>query len=178
MEDGDRITFVEKSQFLECQVCQQARLRVILWNSENEDSHITFHPPASLHKAPPWLKELPPKYRDIALQIYPTLDAGNFSLALMGARSLLDIYISGHTTVKNDFKKKLDDLCDQRVLTKPHAEMLFTTFDAGSAAAHRDYHPSESSVLTAVQVVEHLIHQDVLEPKAQKLKAETPQRQR
>ena len=178
LEGGYEILFVEKSDFLECQVCQQTRLRITYWNSENEHHFISFAPPASKHKAPSWLNELPPEYSDLALEIYPALDAGSLSLALMGARALLDVYISRHTGVGNDFKKKLEDLCKQGALSAKHAEILWPAFDAGSAAAHRGYQPSEYNVITALQVVENLIQQEVLGTRTQKLKNETPQRKK
>lgn len=178
VEDGYAISFVEKSEFIECQVCQQTRIRVTQWNSENDVDSIVFHPPASKHKAPPWLRELPPEYRYLALEIYSALDAESYSLALMGARALLDVYVSRHTDVPNDFRKKLDDLCKQGALSAKHAEILWPAFDAGSAAAHRGYRPSECNVITAVQVVENLIQQEVLGEQTQKLQAETPRRQR
>lgn len=178
LEDGYEISFVEKSDFLECKVCQQTRLRITDWNSENEHHSISFIPPASKLRIPSWLNELPPEYRDLALEIYPALDAGSFSLALMGARALLDVYISRHTGVGNDFKKKLDDLCKQGALSAKHAEILWPAFDAGSAVAHRGYQPSEHNVITALQVVENLIQQEVLGVRTQKLQNETPQRKK
>lgn len=178
LEGGYEILFVEGSDFLECQVCQQTRLRITDWNSENEHHSISFTPPASRHKTPSWLNELPPEYVDLALEIYPALDAGSFSLALMGARALLDVYISRHTGVGNDFKKKLDDLCRQGALSVKHAEILWPAFDAGSAAAHRGYRPSEHNVITALQVVENLIQQEILGIWTQKLHDETPKRKK
>ena len=174
VDEGVTISFCETSAMLQCQVCKRTQLRVRKWNSENGDCGQSFFPPHSMHKAPPWLKELPSEYRVLALQIYPALDAGSYGLALMGARALLDIYISRHSAVQNDFKKKLEDLQKSGSLSPKQIEILVPTFDAGSAAAHRGFIPTESNVLTALQVVENLIHQDVLGVKTLSLKKETP----
>ena len=174
VDEGVTITFSETSVMLQCQVCKSTQLRVSKWNSENGDGGEMYSPPHSIHQAPSWLKELPPEYRDLALQIYPALDAGSHGLALMGARALLDVYISRHSAVTYDFKKKLEDLQKTGALSLKQVEILMPTFDAGSAAAHRGFIPSEANVLTALQVVENLIHQDVLAVKTQSLKNETP----
>lgn len=178
LEDGSLISFSERSALLECQVCQQTRLRVSFWNSENEDGPVFFYPPLSKHKAPAWLKDLPVEYKDLAQQIYPALDAESYSLALMGARALLDLYISRHSPVSNDFKKKLEELQQRGALSAKQIEILWPTFDAGSAAAHRGYLPSEENVITALQVVENLLQQDVLGVKTQQLRSDTPARKR
>jgi len=178
LEDGSEISFSERSELLECQVCKQTRLRVSFWNSENDDGPVFFYPPLSKHRAPAWLKELPVEYKDLAEQIYPALDAGSYSLALMGARALLDLYISRHSSVSNDFNKKLENLLQLGALSAKQIEILSRTFDAGSAAAHRGYLPSEANVITALQVVESLLQQDVLGVKTQQLQADTPARKR
>ena len=174
LEDGSTISFSERSVLLRCQVCKKTQLCVSTWNSENGDCGMSFYPPPSKHKPPPWLDELPSEYSDLARQIYPALDAGSHSLALMGTRALLDVYVSRHSAVSYDFKKKLEDLQRDGALSAKQIEILLPTFDAGSAAAHRGFLPSESNVITALQVVENLIHQDVLGVKTQKLKTDTP----
>jgi hypothetical protein len=96
----------------------------------------------------------------------------------MGARALLDVYVSRHSAVSNDFRKKLEDLQKAGAISAKQIEILWPTFDAGSAAAHRGYLPSEENVITALQVVENLIQQDVLGIKMQNLKTATPPRKR
>ena len=175
-EDGYVVSFSQTSDLLECKVCKQTRLRVTDWNSENDSSPPSFYPPTSKHKAPAWLMELPPEYAQLAREIYPALDTGSLSLALMGTRALLDVYVSRHSGVSNDFRKKLEALQAQGALSAKQIKMLTPTFDAGSAAAHRGYVPSEENVIVALQVVENLIHQDILATKTVKLKSDTPRR--
>ena len=175
-DDGLTILFCDTSIMLECQVCQRTKLQVRNWNSENGSS-LNFFPPESTHRAPLWLKDMPNEYKGLALQIYPALDVGSYGLALMGVRALLEIYISNHTAVPHEFKKKLADLQEREWISSQHVEMLLITFDAGSAAAHRGFIPTEASVIIALQVIENLIHRDILSAKTKDLKNETPPRQ-
>jgi hypothetical protein len=173
-EDGSTIEFSKTSVMLQCQVCKNTKLRVSKWNSENGEDGEQFFPPNTIRKMPDWVNDLPPEYRDLARQIYPALNAESLGLALMGIRALLDVYISRHSTEKNDFSKKIEELVTTRVLNTRQAATLSTTFDAGSAAAHRGFIPSEINVITALDVVENLIRQDILTAISQILKSETP----
>jgi hypothetical protein len=178
LEGGDVISFAQTSDLLECKVCKQTQLRVTSWNSENEWLPPSFFPPPSKHKAPDWLHDLSPEYSKLAHEIYPALDAGSFCLALMGTRALLDVYVTRHSGVSNDFTTKLKKLQDQGAISAKQIEILTPAFDAGSAAAHRGYVPSEENIIVALQVVENLIQQDILAIKTAKLKSDTPQRQK
>lgn len=175
-ENGYTIAFDELSELLQCQVCHQTRLRVTSWNSENEWGKPVYYPLAATHRPPSWLNDLPDEYRDLTKQIYAALDSQSFSLALMGVRALLDIYVSRHSGINNDFQKKLEKLASLGALSAKNIEMLTPTFNAGSAAAHRGFQPSEDQVVTALQVVENLVQQDVLGPKTQALAASVPPR--
>ena len=162
--DGYTISFDEQSELLQCQVCHQTRLRVTLWNSENDWGTPTYYPPNATHRPPSWLHDLSEEDQELSKQIYAALDARSFSLALMGVRSLLDVYVSRHSGVNNDFQKKLAKLASLGALSAKHIEILTPTFDAGSAAAHRGFLSSEEQVVTALQVVENLMEQDFLGP--------------
>jgi hypothetical protein len=176
LEDSSRILFSDTSSLLQCKVCNKTQLRVSHWNSENEHSGVEFYPAHAKHKPPQWLDELPTEYSDLAREIYTAVDMGSYTLALMGARCLLDIFISRHTPDLNSFKKKLEELVKLGALSAKQTEILMPTFDAGSAAAHRGFKPSASNVITALQVVENLIQQDMLGIMVEKLRIDTPPR--
>lgn len=178
VDGGYTIHFTDTSAMLECRVCGEVRLRRILWNSENEGESITYAPPAMQHKKPSWHKELPSEYRYLADEIYTALDTQGLSLALMGTRALLDVYITRHAGDLNNFPAKLARLHELGALNAKQVEALTIAFDAGSAAAHRGFRPAEANVLTALQIVENIIHSDVLSQRAEELKGVTPTRKR
>jgi putative hemolysin len=176
LEDGYRISSSTTSKLLECQVCKSAQLQISNWNSENGEEVPLYFPSASKHKPPKWFVDIPNELKGLAKQIYLAMDSGSYSLALMGVRALLDVHVSGKSGMSNGFEKMLNKLVAEGALSADHMKILVPTFDAGSAAAHRGYLPSEFHVITALEVVENLIQQDLLMVKTQKLKADTPVR--
>lgn len=178
-DDASRteIHFAETYSLLQCLVCGQARLRVIMWNSENDESPPRFFPPPSCRRPPDWLQDLEePPLRVLLAEVYSALDAGMYAIALMGIRAVLDVWVSSQTSNLNDFSKKLSELATFGVLSARQVEVLKSTFNAGSAAAHRGYAPSLPDVIAATEAVENLLHQHVLLPRIAKMDSNTPPR--
>ena len=177
-DDASRIEiqFSETYTLLQCQVCGQGRLQVVLWNSENDESPPTFFPPPECRRPPDWLKDIEQQLRALLKEVYAALDAGMYAIALMGIRSVLDVWVSSQTSGRKDFPKKLENLVQLGSLSAKQAEILKDVFDAGSAAAHRGYAPSLTDALAATEAVENLLHQHALVPRVEALKGNTPQR--
>lgn len=170
------IHFAETYSLLQCQVCGQGRLQVVMWNSENDHSPPTLLPAPECRRPPEWLSELEQPLRALLKEVYAALDAGLYAIALMGVRSLLDVWVSQQTSGKNDFPKKLGKLAMIGTLSARQVEILEGVFDAGSAAAHRGYTPSLPDALSATEALENLLHQNALIPRVHALKGNTPQR--
>lgn len=170
------VQFAETYVLLQCQVCGQARLRLVEWNSENDASPAQFFPPPSRRRPPTWLEDLNEPLRSLLKEVYLALDAGLNAIALMGVRAILDVWVSSQTTTINNFKRKLQSLKSSSILSRRQVEVLETLFDAGSAAAHRGYTPTLPDVIAATEAVENLLHQQLLQPRIDQLKSKTPPR--
>ena len=170
------IDFEETYTLLQCQVCGQARLRQALWNSENDASPPQFYPPPSIRRPPDWLRELEYPTQVLLNEVYSALDTGTYSVALMGIRAVLDVWVSSQTSGRDGFPQKLNELARLGTLSAQQLEVLESTFDAGSAAAHRGYGPSLADALAATEAVENVLHQHFLFPRIAKLKSNTPPR--
>lgn len=179
-DDASRteIHFAETHSLLQCQVCGQARLQVVMWNSENDESPPKFFPPPNCRRPPDWLQALEEPLRALLTEVYSALDAGMYAIALMGVRAVLDVWVSSRTSSRNDFSNKLSELATLGTLSARQVEVLESTFDAGSAAVHRGYSPALPDAIAATEAVENLLHQHVLLPRIAKLKINTPQRTR
>lgn len=170
------IHFRETYTLLQCQVCGQACMRQMQWNSENDASPPKFYPPPSIRRLPSWLPELDHPTRVLLKEVYSALDAGTYSVALMGVRAVLDVWVSAQTSGRNDFPKKLRELATIGTLSAQQVQVLESTFDAGSAAVHRGYGPRLSDALAATEAVENILHQHFLFPRIAKMKNNTPLR--
>ncbi len=172
------VHFVNTYTLLQCRVCGHARLRLLRWNSENDEGPPQFFPPPTNRQPPDWLHELEDPLRALLAEVYAALDAGMYAIALMGVRSVLDVWVSDRTTDRNDFPRKLKELVTDGALSAQQVEILESTFDAGSAAAHRGFRPKPHDAIAATEAVENLLHQYVLLPRIAKLKTNTPPRSR
>ena len=161
---------------MQCQVCGQGRLQVVMWNSENDHSPPIYFPNPECRRPPEWLGTLEQPLRTLMKEVYAALDAGMYAVAIMGVRSVLDIWVSKQTSGKNNFPMKLSELATQGALSARQVEILDGVFDAGSAAAHRGYRPSLPDALSATEAIENLLHQHALVPRVHALKENTPQR--
>lgn len=172
------VHFVDTYTLLQCAVCGQARLRLVEWNSENEAGSPQFFPPPHVRRPPEWLCELDEPHRKLLGEVHSALDFGLYGIALMGVRAILDVWVSSQTSYRNDFPGKLAQIATLGGLSARQIEILDSTFDAGSAAAHRGYRPALSDAMAATEAIENLLHQQILMPRIAKLRASTPPRPR
>ena len=171
------IYFADTYSLLQCLVCGHGRLQLTIWNSENDSSPPILFPPSEFRRPPEWLNDLEQTHQFLLKEIYAALDAGMYAIALMGVRAVLDVWVTNQSSGGNYFPKKLAPLVTRGTLSANQVEILVTVFDAGSAAAHRGYVPSQLDAFAAIEAVENLLHQHVLAPKIVAMKGNTPQRE-
>lgn len=83
---------------------------------------------------------------EIFQEVYSALAIGASRLALMGARTIFDMIANAHVGDTGGFEKKLADLKSNEILSGKQVEFVKRALEAGNAAAHRGYKPSESSL--------------------------------
>jgi hypothetical protein len=176
-DHGVQIDFCETYSLIQCNICEQARLRRVFWNSENEASPPEYFPPGRRRRPPVWVDELDEKYKSLLQEVYAAYDSGYMATALMGARAALDIWVSTQTSNSNGFNAKLSKLKQAGTLSSRQIELLEPTFNAASGAAHRGYKPNEADALTVIEAVENVLQQDSLAPRIEQLKKNTPPRE-
>lgn len=176
MDSNVRVDFAETYSLLRCQVCQQARMRLVLWNSENDDSPPQYFPPPRRRRSPDWIDQLDEQYSALLTEVYAAYDAGFTAIAVMGARAVLDVWVSSQTSNLNNFNLKLQHLRDLGTLSARQIGLLYPTFEAGSGAAHRGYVPDLADALTVIETIENVLQQELLLPRVERLRLNTPPR--
>ena len=73
------------------------------------------------------------------------------------------------------FESKLKALEAAGRLSARQTKLLEAALDAGSAAAHRGHLPTVGDLGAVMDIVENLVHLDVLDPAAEKLRRTTPE---
>lgn len=178
-DEGSRtnIQFNEAYELWQCLVCGQARLQVTLWNSENDAGSPAYYPPSRIRRWPEWMSTLDDTRRWLFEEVYDALDAGANSVAIMGLRAILDVWVTSQIPgAKMGFEKKLDALVKAGTLTTRQADMLLSTFDTGSASAHRGHRPMAEDVMAAMDAVENALQLDGLAPRIARMTDNTPKR--
>ena len=167
--------------FLQCCGCECVTMRSTLTCEElYQDGRIVRHfPPSTARRRPAWEAQLPPPAQFLIREIYDALYSGSLRLAVMGARTLVDMAILDKVGDPGSFDKKLQALEDGGYVSKRNREVLDAALDAGNASAHRGHKFDSESVNQVMDIVENLLQAIyVLEPAAKKIKTATPPRKK
>ncbi|NMM07405.1 MAG: DUF4145 domain-containing protein [Polaromonas sp.] len=169
---------------LECRGCEDVSLCRTEWCSEDHPmdgrNPGTYFPPRVSRRKPAWVDRLdvPSEYAGLLDEIYVALHADSRRLAMMGARALIDAVITRSVGDQGDFGKGLKKLVEKGLISERNKEIIDAAVDAGHASAHRGHCPSANDINVVIDIVENLIHNELLAEPAQALKSTTPQRER
>ena len=172
------INWVTTYTMLECRGCGAVTLRrrVVSPDLDVDDTH--YYPPPISRQIPRWHYELPNDFRDLLKESYAALQAGSRRLAIMGARSLVDMFMNTALGDIGGFQKKLNKLVADGYLSEQNRDVLETALEAGHAVIHRGHSPQKDDVNLVFDIVENLLQTMVLERKSEQLKKRTPKRKK
>lgn len=169
---------------VQCCGCEEVSMRRVDWCSEDDRSEgpnpPTFFPPRVSRRKPDWVSResgVEP-YQDLLEEVYTALHADSRRLAMMGARALIDMVITNTVGDQGNFGKGLDELEKRALIGKRDRKIIDAAVDAGSAAAHRGHRPKVDEVNVVIDIVERMIHAEILDAKTKELAASTPPRKR
>lgn len=141
---------------LQCRGCGSVCLRHTVDDAAGEH-RVFFYPPAVARRPPLWRFRLPEQMWQLLDEIYKALHNNSRRLALMGARTLVDMLMSAEVGDVGSFNHKLDALRDKGVISQRNRDILFAALDAGSAAAHRGFNPAHDELNAVIDIVENLL---------------------
>ena len=177
---GIKVSWSTTHAMLECRGCEELCLHRTEWCSEDDpldgSGPGVFYPPRVSRRRPVWFEELPEDYSSILDEIYSALHADSRSLAMMGLRAVIDLFISRALNDTPTFKEGMDSLVAQNYLTTRSRAVIDAAVEAGHAATHRGHKPTQRQLNAVMDIVEHLIQHDLLAASADNLVKTTPQR--
>jgi hypothetical protein len=150
------------------------RCRVVSDDVDIDDT--AYYPPPISRQIPNWHYELPNDIRDLLEECYTALQSGSKRLAIMGARSVVDVFMITTLGDIGGFKQKLDELVKQGYLSKQNRDTLEVALEAGHAVVHRGHVPKDDDVTLVFDIVENMLQTLVLKKKSEQLKDRTPKR--
>ena len=161
---------------LECCGCEELSLaRRLVCNEADEDS-TEYYPPRVARKRPTWFYKLPAEYVEFLNEIYTALHADSRRLAMMGARSIIDCFISRKIGDQGSFPAGITGLVREGYISQRNAKVIEAAIEMGHASAHRGHKPSSDEINTVIDIVENLLQHEVLSESAESLKKTTPKR--
>ena len=141
------------------------------------DDAIDYFPPTVYRRTPGWLDQLPKDSRSLLKEVYAALHADSRRLAMMGARTLIDLVMLDKIGDAGTFSRKLDDLVARGFVSVRNRESLEAALEAGHAAIHRGHSPANTEVNEVMDIIENLLQAVyVLEDAAKRLQQSIPPR--
>jgi len=181
-EDRYSVDWGTTWQLLQCCGCEEASMTRVNWCSEDdpyESRDTDYFPPRVSRQKPAWLTKHPElnDYIQLFEEIYTALHADSRRLAMMGARAVIDLAVARMLGEDpGNFTQGMNELVAANRMTSEERELIDAAFDAGSAAMHRGHQPEVDDVNTAIDIVERVVHAEVLKKKAKALADATPKR--
>lgn len=176
-EEGYSYEWSKTSSLIECRGCEEVTLRVERWHSEYDASDETeYYPPRISRQPPKWERNLPREWQSMLREIYSALHANSRRLAMMGARTIVDMYMNDTVGDVGNFGQKLDKLVVDGHLGSQDKAILEAALEAGHAASHRGHLPTSADINHVMDIVENLVQKNALRKSAAVLTKGTPPR--
>ena len=171
------INWIDTYELFSCRGCDAATMKVSSWWDAAEETTVRFYPPPIARRVPIWKTKLPAEASALVDEVYDALGNDCRRLALMGARTLLDLLMLDQVGDVGTFHDKLLELEKKGVVGSRNREMLMAALDAGNAAAHRGYKPTIDQLNSVMDIVENILQTVYhLEDVAKEIKKATPPR--
>jgi hypothetical protein len=161
----------------ECQGCEKINLNVYRRYGPFEDDVLIHQfPTKDFRPFPKWITHINRDFTELLCEIYLSLNAGSIRLPLMGARTLLDMFICDKIGDAGSFKNKIQKLVDENYISKSSQDLLEIALEYGHAAIHRSYQPTKDEINGVLDIIENLLHTEALTDKTKDLKNSVPKK--
>jgi hypothetical protein len=139
------------------------------------DKRVTYWPAQKARRSrPPWLGFFQKDFGFISAypelitlldELYTALDNKLWILATIGIRTVFDCasQLLG-CNPDQSFAEKLKELTSRNKISGEEKQILSTLTDAGGAAAHRGWKPTESDINSLMNALEHFLHRTFVLP--------------
>lgn len=183
-------------RLLECRGCETVFYHQLSWDDQDLDPVFdgtgnyrmqaverveTYPQPEKKARKPDWvwtIAKKDPHLETILSEVYDAVERRSNILAATGLRTAFDRVVSYHAVDENlGLAAKVRALKERGFIGETEADILNTVVDAGSAAAHRAWNPTDEHLGQLLQSLEHFIHRTVVVgEKVLEVKALIPQR--
>jgi hypothetical protein len=159
----ERRIFDETFELIECAGCGRISFAhtYLVTRDSAEERWTDYYPSPVSRPQPWWLAELRLSgpnidydLRSLFAEIYEALWGGQHRLAVMGIRALLERLMVLKVGDQGSFARTLKEFCEKGFIPKVQHDAISAVLDAGHAAMHRMYKPTEVDLNTALDIAE------------------------
>ena len=175
------VWFARRWSILQCRGCDEIFIQTIETSSEDgEDTehpdgtyeficteHTTYWPTTPKRRMPILVIDAlnSASLETCLYELYGAVDGGLHVLTAIGIRTCIDAASSClNIDAALTFEEKLAALVDGGFIQPEDRSMLGTVINAGSAAAHRGWEPSQSQIDAMMDVLEHFLDKAFTQP--------------
>ena len=148
----------QRSELLQCGGCGHVSMACTYIEDDDEETY--YYPPSTLRVPFQWpfkfylsgkLKDLP---AELLHEIYQAVAGGQYQLAVMGIRSLLEQIMIAQIGDHGRFSENLERFHRAGHLSLVQRNALATLLEAGHAVTHRSFRPDKHDLNTLLDILE------------------------
>lgn len=125
---------------------------------------------------PEWVKSLDTEIMKVYFETFSLKTKKMYRFTAMGLRLIFDIISTKKVGDIGGFDKKLKKLFDENFISKSQYDSLKILIDAGNAATHRYFEPTEEVIETCFMILDNLLKQDLITYSSEFIKNKIPKR--
>jgi hypothetical protein len=159
--------YLDLYEMLKCRGCETVTMRHTRKWGKDEPPSIVYYPPVISRRTPFWvyddlyelvsLEAVPRPICDLMGEVYTAVQNASLRLAAMGIRAALERVMIDRVGDGGSFKANMDAFQGAGYLSLRQAMSLDSILEAGHAAIHRGWEPSNNDIITLLDVAESLI---------------------
>ena len=167
----------EQWKMLQCCGCESIKAVKKEDSTDFKSPRETHYPARQMRQLPRWFGETPLQCQDLLREVYKAMHTDCMTLSAMGTRTLIDVMLLEMLGDIGGFERKLKEAVSKGFFTEAQKDTIYAAVDAGNAASHRGFRPTERQLSDVLDIVEHtLMGQYVLATSSGRLKSEVPPR--
>lgn len=188
---GRGLLWYDLYEMLKCRGCGNATMRHTSSNVGAQHPTIVYYPPEIARRAPLWVDKLiyrvsvgkddpvPDHICALMSEVYTAVQNDSRRLAAMGIRAALESVMIEKVGDQRSFNANMDALQKAGYLSVRQALSLNSIFEAGHAAIHRAWEPTNDDIVTLLDIAENIVEVVYLhEHRVRDLDKNVPKRQR
>jgi Domain of unknown function (DUF4145) len=164
-EDGSY--WCDLYEMLKCRGCESVTMRCTSQRGRDRPPIIVYYPPAIARRAPSWVNyDLFDLFSDVLVpapicalmrEVYTAVQNDSRRLAAMGIRAALESVMIEKVGDQGKFKANVDALQQAGYLSVRQALSLDSILEAGHAAIHRGWEPTNADIVTLLDITESIM---------------------